>query len=271
MPELPEVETIRRQLDPVVRGRSVVAAGGHPSDRFAAAGTVVGVRLGPIRRRGKYLIVPTDDARELIVHLGMTGVLGVTDDPDAPDAPQRRFTRAWWLLDDARTLTFDDQRRFGRVAVVPRGCYGDLPTLAALGPEPLGPDFTARAFHRALARHRAPVKATLLTQRVVAGVGNIYADEALWRARINPVARRVGPGRAARLRDAIVAVLSEAIDHGGTRLRDYRTPAGDTGAHQWHLDCYGRAGEACPRCGTVLRARRVAGRGTTWCPRCQAR
>ncbi len=272
MPELPEVENIRRQLDRAVPGTRVVAAMGHPSVKFGDAAAVVGARLEAVHRRGKYLILPTDDDRELIIHLGMTGVLELTDDaPNTLDGPTAPWRRAWWHLDDGGTLEFHDQRRFGRVAVVARGDHAGLPTLATLGPEPLGPDFDVQRFHADLARRRSTVKTSLLGQRVVAGVGNIYADEALWRARINPVARRVGMERAARLHDAIVAVLDEAITHGGTRLRDYRTPAGDTGAHQWHLDCYGRAGRACNRCGTTLRARRIDGRGTTWCPRCQAR
>lgn len=271
MPELPEVENIRRQLDRVLPGRRVVGSGAHPSDGFAEAVTLVGARLDGVERRGKYLLIPTDRGDELIIHLGMTGVLRVTE-PGSDDSNRSRpWRRAWWRLDDGRTLAMDDQRRFGRVAVVRRGDHARLPTLANLGPEPLGSGFTPEGLHAALARRRTTVKTSLLGQRVVAGVGNIYADEALWRARVNPVARRLGAERAGRLHAAVVAVLGEAIDHGGTRLRDYRTPAGDTGAHQWHLDCYGRAGAPCNRCGTILRSRRVDGRGTTWCPRCQAR
>ncbi len=227
-------------------------------------------------RRGKYLLIDLDDGRELVIHLGMTGVLHVV----SPAVQRARvvqgdrgdgWLRAWWLLDDGSALELSDQRRFGRVAVVPRGCHAALPTLAALGPEPLGPDFTPTGLHQALASSSRAVKTSLLGQRVVAGVGNIYADEALWRAGINPVARRVGPARAAALHRAIVDVLAAAVDHGGTRLRNYRTIEGDTGAHQWHLDCYGRAGLPCARCGMALRRRVVDGRGTTWCPTCQAR
>lgn len=272
MPELPEVENIRRQLDRVVPGTRVLAAMAHPADNFREATAVTGARLTAVTRRGKYLILPTDDDRELIIHLGMTGVIGFTRSrPSILADSTDPWRRAWWYLDDDRTLVLGDQRRFGRVAVVTRGDHVRLPTLAALGPEPLGPDFTPAGLYRDLARRRTTVKTSLLSQRVVAGVGNIYADEALWRARVNPVARRVGPERTERLHGAIVAVLTEAIAHGGTRLRDYRTPAGDTGAHQWHLDCYGRADAPCNRCGTTLRFRKVDGRGTTWCPRCQTR
>lgn len=279
MPELPEVETIRRQLAAVLPGSTVSDAGAHPSARFTEATDVVGARLTDVDRRGKYLILSTDDDRELVVHLGMTGTLSfteptpiTTDELERRDrTPPRTWTRAWWRLADGRRLVFDDQRRFGRVAVVRAGRYERLPTLHRLGPEPFDPAFTPHTLHASLATRRRRVKTSLLGQDVVAGVGNIYADEALWRARISPVARRVGPERAARLHAALLAVLGAAIEHGGTRLRDYRSVAGDTGRHQFHLDCYGRAGLPCNRCGATLTRRVVDGRGTTWCPACQAR
>ncbi len=272
MPELPEVETIRRQLDGRLRGRRVVAAWGHPSTKFVEASAVLGSELGAVRRRGKYLLIDSSDGRELVIHLGMTGTIDLhTDRTDDGIRPAGRWQRARWDLDDGSVLELGDQRRFGRVAVVETGDYSRLPTLAAIGPEPLGPGFTVDHLQRGLAAGRRRVKTHLLDQRLVAGIGNIYADESLWRARINPVSRRVGPDRAAALHGALVEVLSEAIAHGGTRLRNYRSVEGDTGAHQWHLDCYGRNGRPCPRCGAHLRRRIVDGRGTTWCPRCQAR
>ncbi|MBS1848935.1 MAG: bifunctional DNA-formamidopyrimidine glycosylase/DNA-(apurinic or apyrimidinic site) lyase [Actinobacteria bacterium] len=273
MPELPEVETIRAQLARELPGSKVVAAGSHPSVKFAEAADSVGSRIDEITRRGKYLKISLEGHRELIIHLGMTGQLAFT--PDRPTTLDQDGTqpwrRAWWALDDGRTLAFTDQRRFGRIAVVTAGHYERLPTLATLRPEPLDPSFGAPDLHRALAQQRRHVKTALLSQRVVAGIGNIYADEALWRARIDPAARRIGPTRAARLHEAIVTVLTEAITNGGTRLRDYRTIEGDTGRHQWQLDCYGRAGQDCRRCGTPLTHRVLDGRGTTWCRRCQQR
>ncbi|HET8929050.1 MAG TPA: bifunctional DNA-formamidopyrimidine glycosylase/DNA-(apurinic or apyrimidinic site) lyase [Acidimicrobiales bacterium] len=271
MPELPEVETIRRQLAAALVGTTVVAAAGHPSPRFNEAADVVGARFVTVGRRGKYLLIATDDARELIIHLGMTGTIGLTPMPPTPVDGTSRWRRATWTLDDGRTLDYDDQRRFGRIAVVPAGHHERLPTLAALGPEPFDPAFTPAVFHRRLAGQRRHVKTALLSQRVVAGVGNIYADEALWRARINPVVRRLGIERSTRLHGAMLATLSDAIDHGGTRFRDYRSVDGDTGRHQFHLDAYGRAGLPCHRCGATLARRVVDGRGTTWCPTCQAR
>ncbi len=269
MPELPEVETLRRSLEPILVGRTVVAAGAHPSPKFSPAPDAVGGTVEAVRRCGKYLLADLDGPGpaplELVVHLGMTGQLGPDLDPDGPHA------RAWWQLDDGVTLTFRDVRRFGRVAVVPTGDHRSLPTLHAIGPEPFGPDFTPRSLERALRASTTRVKTQLLSQRPVAGVGNIYADEALWRAGINPAARRVGPARAARLHAAVVEALALGLANGGTTLRDYRTATGEAGRNQAELLCYGRAGRPCRRCEAELRSRVIDGRGTTWCPRCQAR
>jgi formamidopyrimidine-DNA glycosylase len=267
MPELPEVETVRRELEPWLLGRSIVAASHHPSAKFAPASDAVGTAIEAVGRRGKYLIVDLDDGRQLIVHLGMTGKLRPADDA----GPAGPHVRARWELDDGSLLEFDDVRRFGRIAVVPHGTYGSLPTLHALGPEPLGADFEPTTFARALRGSRRAVKTQLLSQRPVAGVGNIYADEALWEARINPSARRVSAARAARLHTAIRLVLGRGLENGGTTLRDYRTPSGRSGRNQHSLRCYGRADEPCERCATPLRRKTVDARSTTWCPTCQAR
>jgi formamidopyrimidine-DNA glycosylase len=168
-------------------------------------------------------------------------------------------------------LVFRDVRRFGRIAVVARGDHRSLPTLAGSGPEPLGDDFTPESLHRALGRSRRAVKTQLLSQRPVAGVGNIYADEALWLAGIDPTARSVSRPRAVALHAAIREVIAAGIRHGGTTLRDYVDADGSSGSNQHHLRCYGRAGEPCERCGELLRRRVVDARGTTWCPRCQRR
>jgi len=146
-----------------------------------------------------------------------------------------------------------------------------LPTLAALGPEPFDPAFTAASLRDAVNRSQTRVKTQLLGQRIVAGVGNIYADEALWRAQVHPASRRLTLPAAGRLRGAIIDVLAEGIDHGGTTLRDYRTVEGREGGNQHRLDCYGRAGLPCPRCGTELKRSVIDGRGTTHCPACQRR
>jgi formamidopyrimidine-DNA glycosylase len=265
VPELPEVETVRRGLAPLVEGRRIGEAWGHPSAKFSPAAAAAGAAVATVDRRGKYLLLRLADGRTLVVHLGMTGQLRMRPE-GAPDP----YVRAWWALDDGRTLELRDVRRFGRVAVV-----GDdlsaLPTLAALGPEPFDPAFDPESLWAGLRRSRTRVKTQLLGQRVVAGVGNIYADEALWRAGIHPGSRSVTRPGAARLHAAVVAVLHEGIEHGGTTLRDYRTVDGGLGENQHRLDCYGRAGLPCRRCGTTLRRTVVDGRGTTHCPSCQRR
>jgi formamidopyrimidine-DNA glycosylase len=263
MPELPEVETIRRRLVGWLTGRQVVGAWSHPSPKFTPALDAVGASITSLDRRGKYLLASLDDDRELIVHLGMTGVLRPRD-PVAPDDP---YVRARLDLDDGSALELRDVRRFGRLAVVPRGVYTG--TLAMLGPEPLDDDFTAGGLWRALAASDRAVKTQLLSQRPVAGVGNIYADEALWVAGVHPARRRVGRSSAGRLHDAIREVIAAGIDHGGTTLRDYRTPDGEPGANQHHLRAYGQGGLPCLRCGTPMRRTIVDARSTTYCPRCQ--
>jgi formamidopyrimidine-DNA glycosylase len=268
MPELPEVETIRRQLGPEVVGRRIEEAWAFPSPKFDQAPLAVGGRFVGVARRGKYLLAGLDDGRELVVHLGMTGSLAVVGtDAYAPDA----YARAWWRLDDGRTLGFRDIRRFGRLAVVPAGRYESLPTLHQLGPEPYDPEFTPIVLWRALRASRARVKTQLLSQRPVAGVGNIYADEALWRARVHPASRVVSRPAAERLHEALRHVLARGLSHGGTTLRDYVTLDGGRGENQHHLDCYGRAGLPCARCGAELRSRFWDGRTATFCPACQHR
>lgn len=257
---------MRRGLQPRLTGRTIVLAGSHPSSRFQAAADATGSTISGVHRRGKYLLIALGDGRDLVIHLGMTGQLRV-DEPPGIDDPH---DRAWWRLDDGRRLTLRDVRRFGRVAVMGED-RSALPTLADLGPEPFDDAFTPESLWRALRARSVRVKTQLLSQRPVAGVGNIYADEALWSARLHPASRRISRPAATRLHAAIREVLSAGIDNGGTTLRDYRAVDGSTGSNQLHLACYGRAGEPCPRCQTTLRRSVVAGRGTTHCPTCQRR
>lgn len=265
MPELPEVETIRRQLAQRLVGRSITDASSHPSDKFSPAVDAVGAEIDDVARRGKYLIISLDDAQQLIVHLGMTGVLKLGVSPE--DDP---YVRARWQLDNGETLIFKDVRRFGRLRVVPEGDYSSIPTLRDIGPEPFDDAFSPAQLHEALSGSSRRIKTQLLSQRPVAGVGNIYADEALWEARVYPGARRISRPAATRLHHAIAAVMRSAIDNGGTTLRDYRNAEGGTGENQFHLRCYGRAGEPCDRCTTILRSRVMDARTTTWCPSCQS-
>lgn len=277
MPELPEVETIRRQLAPRLVGRCFVDAWAFDSPKFDEATRATGNVVTDVARRGKYLLIglgPHGDrtgpapAIELVVHLGMTGRLSLQSTGETTDHPH---LRAWWALDDSTRLAFHDIRRFGRVAVVEAGDYERLPTLDALGPEPDDATFDGEHLRRGVNDGRRQVKTVLLSQRVVAGVGNIYADEALWRAGIHPRSRRLTRDGAGRLRDAIRAVIDEGVEHGGTTLRDYRDVSGRPGTNQHRLDCYGRAGSSCNACGTTLVRGLVDGRSTTWCPTCQHR
>ena len=265
MPELPEVESVRRQLAPELRGRRIEEtwADPHPAipREFVDVELAAGRTILDVGRRGKFLIAPLDGGLELILHLGMTGSFRFDlDDP---------YVRARLWLDDGRVLTFRDVRRFGRIAVVRAGDYSDLPTLSLLGPEPLSEDFDPVVFAEVLGKTRAPVKPYLLSQRPVAGVGNIYADEALWLARIHPTSRRVGKARAFELHAAIRRVLADAIERGGTTFSDYQMVNGESGRNQNFLVAYGQGGRPCPRCSTPLRKIVLGGRGTTYCPRCQ--
>ncbi len=292
MPELPEVEVVRRQLAGPLVGRRITEAWAYPSHKFASGPDAVGSEIEALRRRGKYLIAELDCGRELIVHLGMTGRLcfagasgavrdampplrpadGSAAEVMAPNAVSTvdPYVRAWWHLDNGETLCFHDVRRFGRIAVCDRGDYRRLPTLAAMGPEPLEEGLGATAFWRASRRSSQRIKTQLLNQRLVAGIGNIYADEALFLARINPSARAISKPRAKRLLEALRDVLVASIERGGSTLRDYYSLEG-AGDNQKYFVCYGRAGEPCVRCGTELRRRVLDQRSSTWCPRCQRR
>lgn len=276
MPELPEVETIRREIEPDVIDRMVLEAGSHPSEKFTPARDLVGAELTAATRRGKFLILPTADDRELIIHLGMTGALHFVD-PNIEELDP--YVRAWWLLGPAvggstqetTMLVYRDVRRFGRIRVVPTGEYGGIPTLASMGPEPFDPNFDGEQFWTLLRRSRRRLKTQLLSQRPIAGVGNIYADEALWLARLNPRLTTVSRPRAAVLLDAIRTVLGQGIENGGTTLRDYRNVSGGEGTNQQTLAAYGRGGLACLRCSETLRSAVIDARTSTWCATCQRR
>jgi formamidopyrimidine-DNA glycosylase len=265
MPELPEVESVRRQLDPELSDRRIEEVWVDPIPsmprQFLDVERGIGHTIERVGRRGKFLIAPLDRDLELIMHLGMTGSFRF----DLDD----RFVHARLHLDDGRTLCFKDVRRFGRMAVVDAGDYSSLPTLAALGPEPLSDEFDPDVFASVVARSVSPIKPFLLSQRPVAGVGNIYADEALWLAKIHPASRRVGRRRAHALHEAIRVVLAGAIEREGTTFRDYRMVNGQSGRNAAALVAYGQAGQPCPRCSTPLRKIVLGGRGTTYCPRCQ--
>ncbi|MEZ5382854.1 MAG: bifunctional DNA-formamidopyrimidine glycosylase/DNA-(apurinic or apyrimidinic site) lyase [Microthrixaceae bacterium] len=270
MPELPEVETIRLALAPRLAGRSISEAWGHESAKFNQAASATGAQVGTLARRGKYLLADLDlgaTPRQLVIHLGMTGVLEMRQPSEPADGP---YVRAWWALDDGTTLVFNDVRRFGRVAVVPSGDHRSLSTLARLGPEPFSDQFTPQHLRSGVAATNRAIKTALLAQHIVAGLGNIYADEALWRAGVDPRRRSgLGSARAQRLHAAIRSALADGLARGGTTLRDYRNLDGGRGTNQHRLEVYGRAGQPCLRCGRTLRSTVLDARTTTWCVGCQ--
>jgi formamidopyrimidine-DNA glycosylase len=274
MPELPEVESVRRRLAPVLEGRVFETVHitdprlTRPFDPLEVAHELDGERVALVDRRGKYLIVRFESGRALLVHLRMTGsFLTSTDGTQLPEDAHRR---AVVTLDDGSDVAYRDVRRFGTwLLLEPEevDSYVD----ARVGREPLATAYRSKHLAERLAGRRAPVKAAILDQRTVAGVGNIYADEALWRARIHPLtpAEKLSPDEVKALYKGIRDSLRAGIRRQGSTLRDYRLPDGSEGGAQNEFKAYGRSGEPCNRCGTPIDKIRVAGRGTWYCPRCQ--
>jgi formamidopyrimidine-DNA glycosylase len=275
VPELPEVETVRRQLAPHVEGAQLVRIEVpdprwcEPADPGYLANAVDGREIHALKRRGKYLIWELADEVHLVMHLRMTGNLLLV--PEAEDGADRKYVRARVVLGDGRRVLFADPRRFGTGHVLLGDAERDEYFASRLGVEPLSADFTPEAMHQLALGRAAPVKAFLLNQQRIAGVGNIYADEALFRARIHPL-RPVGTLRRAQLadlRDAVVESLELGVDSNGATIDDFRDIDGARGSFQDRFLVHRREGEPCPRCGTTIKKMRAAGRGTYVCPRCQ--
>jgi formamidopyrimidine-DNA glycosylase len=271
MPELPEVETIRRDLLPLVRGRVIASAWISPDaprlvqlmppDEFERL--LPGHVIEDVSRRGKYLVFNLSNAMIWVVHLRMTGRLWHQDGECAGEP----YLRASFALDDGSWLCFGDLRKFGMMWLV---SDWDLVN-PSLGPEPLESGFEVAAFRALLKRRAAPVKSVLLDQRTLAGVGNIYADEALFAAGIDPrkPADRVGGPKAAALHGAIIGVLHEALGDRGSSFRDYVDGQGNEGAHHLKVKVFRRTDQPCYACGTPIRRVKVGGRSTHFCPKCQ--
>lgn len=285
MPELPEVETTRRGIAPLLLGQRIRGAVVRkralrlPIPR-ALPGVLAGATVVAVTRRGKYLLIECGRGAEetpdtggrtrgggtLIVHLGMSGRLWVVDGATAP-GPHDHFDL---VLENGTVVRLRDPRRFGLV-LWREGRALDHALLAGIGPEPLAPEFDGAALYRATRGRSAAIKLALMDGHTVAGVGNIYANEALFRAGINPKipARRVGKERCERLVQAVKSTLELAITAGGSSLRDYVGAGGMAGNFQTQFMVYDRAGGPCPRCGGAIRAIRQAQRSTYYCPRCQ--
>ncbi|HEY0319199.1 MAG TPA: bifunctional DNA-formamidopyrimidine glycosylase/DNA-(apurinic or apyrimidinic site) lyase [Solirubrobacterales bacterium] len=289
MPELPEVETVARQLEPEIEGRrieSLEVLDGRWSrpvlpTEFDAA--VSGSTIEGLGRRGKYLLLGLDGDRTLVMHLRMTGNLILVEgeqmlDPsegrrlyEGERSTEARHLRARFVLDDGRELWFTDPRRFGEAFLIDDADLGQR--FERLGIEPFSPEFTAEALGEMAAGRKAPLKSFLLDQSGVAGIGNIYADEALYRARLHPLspAGSMKPEHLAALRDGVVAALEAGIDAGGSSIDDYRDGRGEKGTMQEKFLVHTREGEPCPSCeGEIIRIV-VGGRSTYFCPSCQVR
>ncbi len=268
MPELPEVETIKNELTPVAAGRTITrieffwdkTLRGSTQDEIDRL--VSGRRITAMSRRGKYLLFNLDNGLVLAVHLKMTGSLLVKSDTDEP----QKHTRAIIYLSGGHRLFFNDPRKFGRFQLLKPG---DNP-LGDLGVEPLSDDFTSHRLGELLSRRRAPIKITLLDQSLIAGIGNMYADEALFLAGIHPLrpADSLSPHEITRLRDAIRRVLRQAIENKGASMVNYVRPGGEVGSAHSHFKVAHRKGK-CTACPGDVQRMVVRGRGTYYCPACQ--
>ncbi|MEC8091957.1 MAG: bifunctional DNA-formamidopyrimidine glycosylase/DNA-(apurinic or apyrimidinic site) lyase [Pseudomonadota bacterium] len=272
MPELPEVETVRRALVPAMEGRRIGHAYvGRLDLRWPLpprlAERLTGRRVGPLDRRGKVLLLPLDGDETMLMHLGMSGSVRIHDYRpetgvhDHMILEMRDGGHPQWVV-------FNDPRRFGWIDLF----EGDIhPMLAGMGPEPLGNAFSADSLAAALDRRTGPIKTALLNQQIVAGIGNIYACEALFGAGLSPrrLAGTVRGARAERLVSAIRSVLQRAIEDGGTSLRDHVQPGGEIGYFVQRLSVYGREGESCHQCGAAIKAITQSGRSSFYCPGCQ--
>lgn len=282
MPELPEVETVRRGLAPVMEGSVIIKAEvNRPDLRWPfpvrMAERLTGQDVKQLRRRSKYILVDLGSGESLLVHLGMSGRMLISGDPlgqfvhDHP-APEKHDHVVFHMANGAR-ITFNDPRRFGAMDLLDTATAEQHKLLASIGPEPLGNGFHEAHLVSALKGRNMPIKSALLDQRIVAGLGNIYVCEALYRAGLHPArkAGRISEGRIAALAPIIKEVLAEAIEAGGSSLKDFRQADGELGYFQHNFDVYGREGERCntPDCPKVIQRIVQSGRSSFYCSQCQ--
>jgi formamidopyrimidine-DNA glycosylase len=292
MPELPEVETVRRGLQPVMEGERIVKAEARRKDlRFPFqkdfVARLTGQTVTSLGRRAKYLMADLASGDVLLMHLGMSGSFRVIEDEDTktpgkfhhPRSGDRAHDHVVFHMSSGAAIVFNDPRRFGYMKIIARRALDDEPLLSGLGPEPLGNEFDAAMLARSCANKKTSLKAALLDQRVVAGLGNIYVCEALFRSHLSPrrlaatlATKKAEPtDHAKRLVDAIHAVLNQAIKAGGSSLRDHRQTSGELGYFQHSFQVYDREGEKCQTdgCSGIVRRFTQNGRSTFWCPKCQ--
>ena len=282
MPELPEVETVRRGLTPSMEGARILQATvNRPDLRWPFpvdfANRLAGRMVERLRRRSKYILADLDQGESLLIHLGMSGRMTVSGDPLGQfvhnHPQQEKHDHVILDMDNGARITFNDPRRFGAMDLLPTAAADTHPLLARLGPEPLGNTFDETYLVAALKGRNTPIKSALLDQRVVAGLGNIYVCETLFRAHIAPArkAGQVGAARVASLVPIIRTVLGEAIAAGGSSLKDFRQASGELGYFQHAFDVYGREGAPChtPGCSGTIRRTVQSGRSSFHCPQCQ--
>ncbi len=286
MPELPEVETVRSGLDKLLPGRKILGVTHNWAKSFPNAETdvkhfLIGASIVAVKRRAKVLLIELDTKYSLLIHLKMTGQLvfrgsdksfgaGHPGDSLVGKLPDKS-TRVIFDLGDSK-LFFNDQRKFGWVRLLPTAEVPNIDFMQRLGPEPLSADFTQTNFkERFKTRPNTNIKAALLDQSVIAGIGNIYADESLWAAKIHPatLVKNISVKKQNELHRAIQAVLKLAIKKGGSTDRNYVDAEGKKGSYLSFAKVFRRQGQPCPRCGTIIEKTRVAGRGTHYCPNCQ--
>ncbi len=271
MPELPEVETIVREIGPSITGHKIAGVEVRSGSSVASlspedlASGLVGRKIERVRRRAKYIVIDLENGNKLVVHLAMTGRLLLR----ATGSPEDRFTRIVFTLDKGQEVRYADARKFGRVRLLTPAEYEKIDRRH--GPEPLTADFKLEEFRQGLRRRSTRIKPLLLDQSFVAGLGNIYADEALYEARINPArpARALSDDEIARLFRAIRHVLAAGVRDRGTTFDSYVDAFGRIGGHQFRLSVYRKTGEPCPRCGTPIERQVIAGRSSHFCPKCQ--
>ncbi len=282
MPELPEVETVRRGLTPAMEGATIAKAQvNRPDLRWPfperMAERLTGAKVTQLRRRSKYILADLDTGETLLVHLGMSGRMTVSGDPlgqFAHDHPQhQKHDHVVFDMDNGARVTFNDPRRFGAMDLLDTATAAEHPLLVKIGPEPLGNDFNESYLAERLTSRNTPIKSALLDQSIVAGLGNIYVCEALYRAKLSPrrKANAISTKRIHALVPIIRNVLSEAIDAGGSSLKDFRQADGELGYFQHSFDVYGRENDPCktPDCDATITRITQSGRSSFYCPQCQ--
>lgn len=272
MPELPEVETVRRTLLPLIVDRPLAAVIVRYPKMIVGSVTAFKQTLHhhqvvTIDRRGKYLLFRFDHGITMVSHLRMEGHYFRAETAE----PRNKHVHVLFVFEDGSSLQYQDVRKFGRMQLIKTGQEAQVKGIAQLGPEPFSADFTPEGLYQALQRHHKAIKSVLLDQHVVAGLGNIYADEVLWLCRINPFtpADQLSRAQVNTLHEEIIAELKKAVAGRGTSIRSYVDANGNSGDFQLKLHAYHQTGQPCSRCGTPIIKTKLGGRGTHYCPQCQ--